>query len=129
MSKITCVLLVAASVAVVTVGCGMGSNVKKGDLFEVTRELRIEGESRWADGSTVGFTCTLPPGTVVKALYDQRPGIPFFEAMPTQINGQTDQEEIVTTLLPPHLRTEPGFDGLTLPLSTELIGTKLKKIE
>lgn len=122
-------VLLAASFAIVAAGCGSGSNVKEGDLYEATQEIRVEGEARWADGSTEGFTCTLPSGTVVKALYDQRPGIPFFESMPTQIKGKTSEEEITNALLPPHLQTEPGLEGLTLPLSTELIGTKLKKVD
>lgn len=116
-------------VSLFVAGCGPQSTVKEGDLFEVLEEVRVSGESRWADGSTEGFNWDIPGGTVVKALYSQRAGLKFFECIPTQVEGVTGEDEIVDRILPVHLKSLSGFEGLSLTINLDLIGTKLKKLE
>lgn len=109
-------------------GCGSGTSVKKGDRFETLVELQeaadIQGDMEYSDG----FTCTIPKGTVLVAIYPASSS-GFFECQPIVVNGNTDSEYILNTLVPEVVRNKLGFEDFSLTLSNEYIGSKIKKIQ
>ncbi len=78
--------------------CSSGDAVKKGDRFEALVELQevadIQGDLEYSDG----FTCTIPKGAVLVALYPASSG--FFECKPVVVNASTNTEEILALLVP-----------------------------
>ncbi len=116
------------SLIVIFLGCGSDSGVKKGDRFEVLVELQeaadIQGSTEYSDG----FTCTIPKGTVLVAIYSSSSS-GFFECKPVVVNANTDDDYILETLVPGVIRNKPGFEDFSLTLSTEYIGTKIKKMK
>ena len=108
--------------------CGSGTSVKKGDRFEALVELQeaadIQGQTEYSDG----FTCTIPKGTVLVALFPASSS-GFFECKPVVVNGNTGTEYIIETLVPTVVRNKPGFQDFSLTLSAEYIGTKIQKIK
>ncbi len=107
--------------------CGSSASVKKGDRFETLVELQeaadIQGDMEYSDG----FTCTIPKGTVLVAIY-QASSSGFFECKPVVVNGNTDSEYILNILVPEMVRNKLGFEDFSLTLSSEYIGSKIKKI-
>lgn len=108
--------------------CGSGTSVKKGDRFEVLVELQeaadIQGQNEYSDG----FTCTIPKGTVLEALFPASSS-GFFECKPVVLNGNTGSQYIIETLVPIAVRNKAGFQDFSLTLSVEYIGTKIKRIK
>ncbi len=119
-------LIIILSLLLLFLACGSGTTVKKGDRFETLVELQeaadIQGDLEYSDG----FTCTIPKGTVLVAIYSASSS-GFFECKPVVVNGNTDSEYILNTLVPEVVRNKPGFEGFSLTLSSEYIGSKIKK--
>ena len=69
--------------------CGSGTSVKKGDRFETLVELQeaadIQGDMEYSDG----FTCTIPKGTVLEALFPVSSS-GFFECKPVVVDGKIE---------------------------------------
>jgi hypothetical protein len=120
-------VLGAAALTLVAVGCGPGS-LKKGDLLETTQELRVNGESVWDDGTTEAFTRDIPPGTMFKVLFPQRPGLDIIEVIPVKVEGRENVEFVTEYFLPPHLKTRFGFKSFSITLELADIGTKVKRV-
>ncbi len=119
-------LIVLLPYVLLFLSCGSGDAIKKGDRFEALVELQevadIQGDMEYSDG----FTCTIPTGTVLVALYPASSG--FFECKPVVVNATTNTEEIQKLLVPEMVRKKSGFKDFSLTLSVEYIGTKIKRM-
>ena len=129
MTTLRAVFLTAVAFSLIISGCGSNGTIKSGEIFGVTKELREKGESLWADGSIEGFTTIIPKGTIVKALYSQRPGINVIECEAIQINGKKNPDYIKSIILPPTLQEQAGLRSYSITLSTDIIGSGLKKLK
>lgn len=121
-------LIVLLSCVLLFLGCGPDNSIKKGDRFEVLEELQevadIQGDLEYSDG----FTCTIPEGTILQAVYPASSS-GFFECKPIMVNTNSNPKQIDELLVPGIVRNKDGYGGFSLTLSVGYLGTKIKKIQ
>ncbi len=109
-------------------GCGPGDSIKKSDRFRVLEELQevadIQGDLEYSDG----FTCTIPKGTILQAIYPASSS-GFFECKPIMVNAISNSKEIDELLVPGIVRNKPGYAGFSLTLSVGYLGTKIERVQ
>ena len=124
--RIRCALACILPLFVLFLSCGSTSTVKKGDRFEALVDLKeaadIQGSLEYSDG----FTCVIPKGAILEALYSSSSS-DFFECRPIMLDGNSQEGYIIEKLVPEVVRRRPGFETFSVSLNRDYIGTKLKK--
>lgn len=120
-------LILMLSLFVLFTGCGSDGEVKKGDRFEVLESLREAADIQGSLEYSEGFTCNIPKGTILEAIHSSASS-GFIECRPVKVNGKTEDEYILTTLVPEVVRRKEGFETFSITLRVEYIGTKIKKV-
>ena len=116
------------AVSLFLVGCSGGGPVKKGERFQVTRDLRVTANTEWEQPYTDGFTTLIPTGTILEARFTTTPGASYFECVPIEVNRTDNQVDIVGYFVPEGIREREGFKGFSFSLPVEDIGKSLKKL-
>lgn len=112
-----------------SIGCGdSASSVKKGDRFVAMESLQEAADVQTSSDYSDGFTCYVPKGAVLEALYNINSS-GFFECKVVEVEGKTSQEDVYLNLVPEAVRNKEGFESFSLTFNKEYIGSKLKKVE
>ena len=110
-------------------GCGSSSSVKKGDRFVTLVNLEESADIQTDGDNSDAFTCRLPKGSVLEALYDINSS-GFFECKVVETNGKKGEDAVVSELVPQIvIDNSEGFESFTITFSKEYIGSKLKKLK
>ena len=126
--QIRTALLCILPVLILFLVCGSGSTVKKGDRFEALVDLKEAADIKGSEEYSDGFTCIIPKGSIIEALYSSSSS-GFFECRLVMVNGNSNDGYIIETLVPEVVRRRPGFETFSVSLSLEYIGKKLKKVK
>lgn len=111
------------------IGCGgSGSSVKKGNRFVAMESLQEAADVQTTSDYNDGFTCYVPKGAILEALYNMNSS-GFFECKVVEVNGKTSVEDVNVALVPEAVRNKEGFESFTLTFSKEYIDSKLKAVE
>lgn len=121
-------ILILSIFALIIAGCSSKTSVKKGDQFIVQEEMRENAEIR-LDGYVDGVKVTLPEGTTLEVLYTPPSSGNYMECIPVVLNENKDPEEIESILIPERFLLKEGYNGYSLAIKREYIGTKIKKVK
>lgn len=115
--------------AALSVGCGgSSSSVKKGDRFVAMESLQEAADVQTTSDYSDGFTCYVPKGAILEALYNINSS-GFFECKVVEVNGKKTEDEVYRDLVPEAVMNKDGFESFSLTFNKEYIGTKLQKVE
>lgn len=121
--------LVIFFLSIISIGCGdSASSIKKGDQFIALESLQEAADVQTSSDYSDGFTCYVPKGAKLEALYNINSS-GFFECKVIEVNGKKDESGVYEALVPEGVRNKEGFESFSLTFNKEYIGTKLKKIE
>lgn len=110
-------------------GCSKTIEVSEGELFEVIEPITQEGSAQSVHAYTDEFNSTIPAGTILKATRSSVTGRRFFEAVPIEVNGETDPEEIEYLLVPHNILKDQGYKSYSFGMRLKDIGGKIKRVE
>ena len=96
--------------------------VRKGQRWEVVREIRVHGLTHWRAPFTGGFDCTLDHGAVLIVNHDPLPKKIAVACTPENYKGL----EIV--IVPENDREKPKYDGYSLVVHLAEFGDSLKQL-
>lgn len=127
--RIICLSLAFFILSTFTIGCGgSASSVKKGDRFVAMESLQEAADVQTTSDYSDGFTCYVPKGAILEALYNINSS-GFFECKVVEVDGKTSEEDVYAVLVPEAVKNKDGFESFSLTFNKEYIGTKLKKVE
>ncbi len=109
-------------------GCGSKIEIKEGDTFEVTEEVRenatIQSEQNYSDG----FTGIVPKGSIIKVVTTPLSSVTYFDVILIEVHGKRDPAYIEKLLVPEAMRNSDGYRGFYVSIPRSYIGTKIKRV-
>ncbi len=109
-------------------GCGSKVEIREGDTFKVTEEVRenatVQSDQQYSDG----FTGSVPKGSIVKAVSTPLSSVTYFDVILIEVHGKREPAYIEELLVPESMRNSEGYRGFYVSIPRSYIGTKIKRV-
>jgi hypothetical protein len=98
------------------------AEIREGDRFRTVTPIPTNALIQWLAPLTSSAACTIPAGTILVAVRDQKAGAVGFGCVPE------NYEELLPIVVPEQDRNAPKFGGYYFVLSKDDIGRLLTRL-